>query len=162
MEAMLFLMCTYRQTNAVVRIHDAFTFAGLVDVVCGKFGISSPALVFFLFVIPGYNKFKVDCNDDVHNMVCLAKSFGLHHVDVLIQTRNSGSNIEEGVADCNSVDAFDIDDRLAYGMEDQTDLLSLYCPHNSKTFLFTGWAYGITHVGQIFMAGANKISDDLM
>ncbi|KAL7164611.1 hypothetical protein ACSBR2_040497 [Camellia fascicularis] len=129
MEVVLLMICTYGQTNAVVRIHDDFTFAGLVDVVCEKFGISSPALVFLLFVIPGYNKFK---------------------------KRSSGSNIEKGVADCNSVDVFDIDDGLTYGMEDRTDLLPLYCPHNSKTFLSAGWAYGITHVGQIFLASANE------
>ncbi|KAL7238486.1 hypothetical protein ACSBR2_004562 [Camellia fascicularis] len=138
MEAVLFLLFTYGQTNAVFCIHDALTFAGLVDVVCGKFGISLPRLLFFLFVILGYNKFKVDCDDDVQNIVCLAKSFGLHHVDVLIQTRNSGSNIEGGVADCNSIDACDIGDGLTSNMEDQTDLLPFYCPHKSKTLFSTG------------------------
>ncbi|KAL7207788.1 hypothetical protein ACSBR1_029688 [Camellia fascicularis] len=120
-EAMLFLVCTYRQTNAVVSIHDALMFAGLVDVVYGKFGISSSNLM-----------------------------------------RSSGSNIEGGVADCNSVDVCDIDDGLTSDMEDRTDLLLFYCSHKSKMFLSTRWAYAITHVGQIFLGQRERILNGLM
>ncbi|KAL7207647.1 hypothetical protein ACSBR1_029570 [Camellia fascicularis] len=33
------------------------------------------------------------CDEDVHNMLCLAKSFGLDHIGVLIQTRSETSDM---------------------------------------------------------------------
>ncbi|KAL7255075.1 hypothetical protein ACSBR1_009273 [Camellia fascicularis] len=41
-------------------------------------------------------------------------------------------------------------------MDDQMDLFPLYCHHTSKTYLSTGWASGVTNVGQFFMGGANE------
>ncbi|KAL7173014.1 hypothetical protein ACSBR2_032477 [Camellia fascicularis] len=58
----------------------------------------------------GYNKFKVDSDDDVQNMLLLAKSFGLEHIDVIIQVRGNGSATHCGVSvshddgECDTVD----------------------------------------------------------
>ncbi|GMP43001.1 hypothetical protein CsSME_00012544 [Camellia sinensis var. sinensis] len=98
MEFAVLLLCTFGQTNSMLRNHQTFTYAQLVDTVCHKFDICDQELVYFLFTIPGYNKFKVDCDDDVQSMLSLAKSFGLDHIDVLIQIRNNVSGSQLGVA----------------------------------------------------------------
>ncbi|XP_028075710.1 uncharacterized protein LOC114277948 [Camellia sinensis] len=156
MEFAVLLLCTFGQTNAVLRIHQAFTFKQLIDVVCDKFDIMERELVCLLFSIPGYNKFKVDSDDDFQNMFLLAKSFGLQHIDVIIQVRDNGSATQRGLpvshddGECETVDMRTAD------MEDRTDLLATYCPHRTKTYLSAGWAFGITHVGQIFPGGAHE------
>lgn len=113
-------------------------------------------MVYFLFTIPGYNKFKVDCDDDVQNMLSLAKSFGLEHIDALIHVGSNASGIQCGVTvSPDDVGCETMDWRIA-DMEDRTDLLSSYCPHKKKTFLFAGWTLGITYVGQSFLGGAHE------
>ncbi|KAL7230844.1 hypothetical protein ACSBR2_009180 [Camellia fascicularis] len=89
MEFIVLLLCTYRQTNVVLRLYEDSTFAQLVDGVSGKFDGLVPRLVFFLFNIPGYNKFKIVCDDDVQNMLGLRNrstflfagwAYGIKHV----------------------------------------------------------------------------------
>lgn len=60
MDAGIFLLCTCDKTNAAIRLHYASTFKRMVDVICGKFDGLVPGLVYMLFDVPGYNKFKVD------------------------------------------------------------------------------------------------------
>ncbi|CAL5395991.1 unnamed protein product [Camellia sinensis] len=45
----------------------------------------------------GYNKFKVDSDDDFRNMLLLAKSFGLQHIDAIIEVRDHGSATQRGL-----------------------------------------------------------------
>lgn len=97
MKVAMLLLCLFKQTNAVLRINQTLKFAQLVDNVCEKFDIFEQDLVYFLFTIPGYNKFKVDCDDDVQNMLSLAKSFGLEHIDALIHVGSNASGIQCGV-----------------------------------------------------------------
>ncbi|KAL7220109.1 hypothetical protein ACSBR2_013046 [Camellia fascicularis] len=107
-------------------------------------------------IVNGYNKFKVDCDDDVRNMLLLAKSFRLDHMDAIIQVRDNGSGSQCGVTvshddgECKTMDLQTAD------MEDRTNLLATYCPHQTKTFLSTGCAFGSTHVGQTFLEGAHE------
>ncbi|KAL7264823.1 hypothetical protein ACSBR1_002725 [Camellia fascicularis] len=109
-----------------------------------------------MFTIPGYNKFKVEGDDDVQNMLSLAKSFGLDHIDVLIQMRNNVSGNQLGSeGSLHDVPSNNTDWRTA-DMEDRTDLLLDYCTHKKKTFLSVGWAFGITKVGQSFFGGAHE------
>ncbi|KAL7172900.1 hypothetical protein ACSBR2_032381 [Camellia fascicularis] len=107
-----------------------------------------------LFV--GYNKFKVDSDDDVRNMLLLAKSFGLEHIDVIIQVRGNGSATHCGVSVSHDDGECDTVDMRIADIVDRTDLLATYCPHRTKAYLSAGWAFGITHVGQIFLGGAHE------
>ncbi|XP_028107974.1 uncharacterized protein LOC114306837 [Camellia sinensis] len=108
------------------------TFTQLVDDICGKFDDLVRDAAYMLWDVPGYKKFKVDSDDDIQNMLCFVKSFGLKHFDVLIQIRDI-----------------------------PTDLLPTYCPNKSKTFLSAQWAFGITHVGQCFAGGASEFREIL-
>ncbi|KAL7185338.1 hypothetical protein ACSBR2_027304 [Camellia fascicularis] len=139
------LLCSYRQTNAVVRLCQTLTYAEMINGICLKFDGLSPEMVLSFFTIPRYNRFKVVCDEDVQNMLSLAKSFELDHIDVIVQKRNMA----------------DEDDRSAGGeqmfvVHDRFDLLPSYCQHRSKTYLSAGWASGVTNVGQMFMGGANE------
>ncbi|GMQ10148.1 hypothetical protein CsSME_00053268 [Camellia sinensis var. sinensis] len=156
MEGAVLMLCSYGRTNTVIHLHQALTFADLISGICGKFeGLDSEMVVLFIEV-PGYNKFCVLCDEDVRNMFSLAKSFGLNHVDVIIQLRNGGDggNLGDGVcmADAGSK-------APGYGMfelDDRTDLLQSYCQHRSKTYLPAGWASDVTNVGQCFIGGADE------
>ncbi|KAL7236570.1 hypothetical protein ACSBR1_019796 [Camellia fascicularis] len=109
-----------------------------------------------MFTIPGYNKFKVEGDDDVQNMLSLAKSFGLDHIDVLIQMRNNVSGSQLGSeGSLHDIPSNNTDWRTA-DMEDRTNLLLDYCTHKKKTYLSAGWAFGITKVGQSFFGGAHE------
>ncbi|GMP80629.1 hypothetical protein CsSME_00035652 [Camellia sinensis var. sinensis] len=85
MEVTVLLLCSYRQTNAVMRLHQALTYAELINGICEKFDGLDPEMVLLFFVVPGYNKFKVVCDEDVQNMLSLAKFLKLNHIDILIQ-----------------------------------------------------------------------------
>ncbi|GMP85059.1 hypothetical protein CsSME_00038369 [Camellia sinensis var. sinensis] len=65
--------------------------------------------VCFLFNIPGYKKFKV--------------SFGINHIDVLIQTWNDGLGVGYGLTNSSNVSDCDNSEGLMYDMEDRVDLL---------------------------------------
>ncbi|GMP60941.1 hypothetical protein CsSME_00023608 [Camellia sinensis var. sinensis] len=95
------LLCTYGQTNVVARLHRATTFTQLVDDICGKFDDLVRDAMYMLWDVPGYKKFKVDSDDDIQNMLCLAKSFGLKHFDVLIQIRDVPVDGNYGGAYCH-------------------------------------------------------------
>ncbi|KAL7203678.1 hypothetical protein ACSBR2_016860 [Camellia fascicularis] len=159
-DVLLLLLCTYRQTNVVVRLHHAITFAQLVDDICGKFNDLVRDVVYMLWDVPGYKKFKVDSDDDIRNMLCLAKSFGLNHFDVLIKIRDVPVGGNYGGAYCNEGQKSKFGNRT-FGMDDQTDLLPTYCLNKSKTFLSTQWVFGITYVGQCFVGGANEFQEIL-
>ncbi|GMP61938.1 hypothetical protein CsSME_00024218 [Camellia sinensis var. sinensis] len=140
MEVSILLLCTYNKTNDVVHLHQALTFAQLVDEICGKFDGLAPKMVLLLFAILGYNKFMVVFYEDVRNMWCLAKSFGLDHIDVLIKK----CDLIVGVNNSKGVFTGDSGSRLDSGrmsdFDDRTDLLPSYCPHRSKSFLSARWA----------------------
>ncbi|XP_028070650.1 uncharacterized protein LOC114273084 [Camellia sinensis] len=93
-------------------------------------------------------------------MLCLAKSFGLNHFDVLIQIQDVPVGGNYGGAYCNEGQTLNFGNRT-FGMDDQTDLLPKYYPNKSKTFLSAQWAFRITHVGQCFVGGANEFREIL-
>ncbi|KAL7207328.1 hypothetical protein ACSBR1_029313 [Camellia fascicularis] len=156
MEVVLLLLWTYGQTSAVVCINEGFTFAQLLDVVCGKFDISAQGWCF-------------SCSlslDTINSRLIVTMMFrtcyALRSRSVLIMLTCSSRHevvcpiLNGGVADCHDVNVCDVDDVLTYDMEDRADLLPLYCPYKTKMFLSAGWAYGITHVDQIFCGRENE------
>ncbi|KAL7263991.1 hypothetical protein ACSBR1_002028 [Camellia fascicularis] len=156
----ILLVCTYRQANVIVRLQYELTFARLVGLICDKFDGLVPRAVCMLFDVPGYKKFKMDSDDDIQNMLCLGKSFGLNHIDVLIQARNVTTGGNVGVVDYVE-DGVNFHGSLDVSVGHEMDFLPTYCPNRSKTFLSAQWAYGITHVGQCFEGGANEFRDVL-
>ncbi|KAL7224914.1 hypothetical protein ACSBR1_026235 [Camellia fascicularis] len=80
----ILLVCSYGLVNVLIRLHQDSSFVQIVDDICAKFDGLVPAVVCLVFDVPGYKKFKVDSDDDIQNMLCLAKSFGISHIEVLI------------------------------------------------------------------------------
>ncbi|KAL7251486.1 hypothetical protein ACSBR1_013340 [Camellia fascicularis] len=138
MEFAMLLLCTFGQTNAVFRLYQTLTFAQLVHGVCDKFDKLDPTLVYFFFIIPGYSKFKVNCDNDVQKMLSLVKSFGLDHMDALIQMQSYGASVECGISGSPNDEVCDTMNWPTCEIENQMDLLSSYCPHKLKTFLSAG------------------------
>lgn len=89
-------------------LHQTLTFAQLAHGVCDKFDSLDSRLVYFFFTILGYNKFKIDCDDDIQNMLSLAKSFVLDHIDALVQMWSYGSGIECGRSGSHNVERMTI------------------------------------------------------
>ncbi|KAL7166961.1 hypothetical protein ACSBR2_037593 [Camellia fascicularis] len=62
----------------------------IVNDICGKFDGLVPGVVCLLFDVPGYKRFKVVSDDDINNMLCLGKSFGLKHIKVIVHAPSGG------------------------------------------------------------------------
>ncbi|KAL7192061.1 hypothetical protein ACSBR2_023999 [Camellia fascicularis] len=134
------------KTNAVIWLHNTFTFAQLVDVICGKFDGLVPRAVYILFNVPGYNKFKVYNDDDIQDTLCLAKLFGVNHIDVMIQTQSVRLDGNGKRVDCMEDGGNSHIGNQTFSLDDQTNLLPAYCLNKSKLFLSVKWAYGIFHI----------------
>ncbi|XP_028111371.1 uncharacterized protein LOC114309761 [Camellia sinensis] len=133
----------------------------IVDNICAKFDGLIPGAVCLVFNVPGYKKFKVDNDNDIQNMLCLAKSFGINHIEVLILESSVGVGGNCGVVDSTEDGVISRDASQNGCMDDQMDLLPTYCLNRSKTFLSAQWAYGITHVGQCFDGRATEFCEVL-
>ncbi|KAF5932243.1 hypothetical protein HYC85_028414 [Camellia sinensis] len=125
------------------------SFVKIVDDICGKFD----------GLVPG--AFKVDSDDDIQNMLCLTKLFGINQIEVLIQESSVGVGGNWGVLDSTEDRGISRDVSRNGCVDDQMDLLPTYCSNKSKTFLLAQWAYGITHVGQCFDGGATEFREVL-
>ncbi|KAL7184881.1 hypothetical protein ACSBR2_026932 [Camellia fascicularis] len=132
-----------------------FRFDDVVSGVCEKFDGLTPADACFYFKMPGFNNFILQNDVDVANMVCLARSFQLKCIDVLIEVRRAqdddNANTQLQTAHCESTDVFD-----ESNLDDEDDLLEKLCPHVDKVFLSAQWANGIQRVGQSFEGGVDE------
>ncbi|XP_028107079.1 uncharacterized protein LOC114306108 [Camellia sinensis] len=90
MEGGILLVCSYGLVNVLIWLHHDSSYVKIVDEICGKFDGLVPGAVYLFFDFPGYKKFKEDSDDDIQNMLCLAKSFGINHIKVLIQESSVG------------------------------------------------------------------------
>ncbi|KAL7162250.1 hypothetical protein ACSBR2_042683 [Camellia fascicularis] len=161
MDGGILMVCSYGLVNVLIRLHQDSSFAKIVDDICRKFDGLVPGAVCMLFDVPGYKKFKVDRDDDIQNILCLAKSFGINHIDVLIQKNSVGVGRNWGLLDYTEDGGISKDVSRDRCVDGQMDLLPTYCPNKSKTFLSAQWAYGITHVGQCFDGGATEFREVL-
>ncbi|XP_028095032.1 uncharacterized protein LOC114295048 [Camellia sinensis] len=161
MDGGILLVCSYGLVNVIIRLHQDSSFVKIVDDICEKFDGLVPGAVCLFFDFPQYKKFKVDSDDDIQNMLCLAKSFGINHIEVLIQESSVGVEGNCGVLDSTDDGGISRDVSRNGCMDKQMNLLPTYCPNKSKMFLSAPWAYGITHVGQCFDGGATKFREVL-
>ncbi|KAL7207324.1 hypothetical protein ACSBR1_029309 [Camellia fascicularis] len=159
MDTHILLVCCYRNMNAAIKLYFPYRVDDLLNCVCSKFDGLIDANVSMFFKMSGYNNFTLQNDIDIDNMVCLARSFRLDQIDVIIQSLITQGAIDIGDATptlradtCNLLvlaDELDIDD-------DQQDLLPKFCPHVDKVFLSAQWVHGITHVGQSFEGRAHE------
>ncbi|XP_028110758.1 uncharacterized protein LOC114309248 [Camellia sinensis] len=134
MDAFIMLMCCYQSTNVAYNSQSPHTYDKLAEFVCSKFKELTPGNILFFFKIPGYNEFTLQNDVDVENMLCLAWSFQLHVVDVVvkqnlgvdtwIQSNNQSVSGKLSLHRPSELDNFEIDDEV--------DLLQTFCPHNDK------------------------------
>ncbi|GMP56960.1 hypothetical protein CsSME_00021246 [Camellia sinensis var. sinensis] len=134
MDAVMMLLCCYRSTNVAYGLQSPYHFATLVDFVYSKFnGLLSGEILLF-YKIPRHNKFALQNDIDMQNLVCLAHLFCLQLIDVILEQRwtelsspivneqiTSNPRVHDGI---NSLNGLDMDDEL--------DLLPIFCPHTEK------------------------------
>ncbi|XP_028070019.1 uncharacterized protein LOC114272493 [Camellia sinensis] len=164
MDAHVMLVCCYRDMNATIKFQFSFRFDDLVNCVCQNFDGLTHADVCFFFKIPGYSCFKLQNDVDMENMVSLARSFRLRHIDIVIETLVTQSS--NSIGNPNRKPRNVIFSSLGEGYEsddddEQNDLLPKFCPRVDKVFMSAPWANGITHVGQSFEDGAAKFRNVL-
>ncbi|KAL7227474.1 hypothetical protein ACSBR1_022350 [Camellia fascicularis] len=155
MDNEIMLICCYGNVNVAINLPVPFRSDDVVSCVCEKFDGLTPADVCFYFKMPGYNNFILQNDVDVANMVCLARSFRLQCIDVLIEVRrapdSNNANSQLQTAHCHPTDVFDELD-----LDDEDNSLAKLCPHVDKVFLSAQWANGIQRIGQSFEGGADE------
>ncbi|KAL7170412.1 hypothetical protein ACSBR2_035342 [Camellia fascicularis] len=164
MDAHVMLVCCYRDTNAAMKLQFPFRFDDLVSYVHQNFDGLIDDDVCLFFKIPAYNNFKLQNDIDMENMVSLARSFRLGHIDVVVENRCMQSSNGFGDANRKPCDVTFSTPTEGYESDDddeQDDLLPNFCPHVDKVYMSTQWATGITHVGQSFEGGAAEFRNVL-
>ncbi|KAL7197523.1 hypothetical protein ACSBR2_020124 [Camellia fascicularis] len=135
MEDFMMLLCCYRSTNVAYSLQLSDTFAELVN----------------------YN------DVDMRNMVCLARSFRLQLVDVLIELHQCGGNkipdSDHAAIHAHNTAGDKVPSELE--MDGETDLLQSFCPHKEKVFLSALWANGFNYIGQHSEGGASEFRNVL-
>ncbi|GMP61626.1 hypothetical protein CsSME_00024014 [Camellia sinensis var. sinensis] len=125
MDALLMLLCSYRSTNVAYNLQSSNTFAEIVDYVCSKFSGLLPGNFQLFYKIPGYNNFSLQNDVDLKNMVCLARSFQLQLIDVVIEQHPRRDDNIPAIDPMIIQDQGTTGDALLndFGMDDETDLL---------------------------------------
>ncbi|GMQ06615.1 hypothetical protein CsSME_00051135 [Camellia sinensis var. sinensis] len=123
-------------------------YSRLVECLCEKWDELSAGSISLFCKLPGINKCHLDNEEEFQNMVLLAKSMGVQHVEVVVELKGDiGQSSSLGL--------------LRVGVEDEIDALRRFCHHKEKVLLSAPWANGITHVGQRFVGGAQEFRDVL-
>ncbi|KAL7247465.1 hypothetical protein ACSBR2_002388 [Camellia fascicularis] len=142
MDAFMMLMCCYQSTNVAYNPQPPHTYDKLVKFICSKFKELTLGKLLFFYKIPGYNEFTLQNVVDMENMLCLARSFRLQIVDMVVK-QNVGVNTwiqsnDQSVNETYSHSRLSVLDNL--DMDDEVDLLQTFCPHNDKVFISKSWA----------------------
>ena len=158
------LVCCYHGMNVAMKLQFPFRFDDLVNYVRRNFDGLTYDDVCLFFKILGYNSFKLQNDIDMENMVSLARSFRLGHIDVVVETRCTQSSNGFGDSNQNPCDVTLSSPREGYESDDddeEDDLLPKFCPHVDKVYMSAPWANGITHVGQSLEGGAAEFHNVL-
>ncbi|XP_028122811.1 uncharacterized protein LOC114319946 [Camellia sinensis] len=96
-------------------------------------------------------------------MVCLARSFQLQLIDVVIEQHPRRDDNNPAIDPMIIQDQGTTGDALLndFGMDDEVDLLQSFCPHKEKVFLSAPWAKGFSRIGQHFEGGASEFRNVL-
>ncbi|KAL7219946.1 hypothetical protein ACSBR2_012912 [Camellia fascicularis] len=153
----IMLLCLYGIENVAIMVRNDFMFTMLVDHISRRFGGLHTDSTSMSFKIPGYNNFKMENDSDFDNMVCLARSFRLDHIDLHVEERGESRGIKhgKGVNDVLDDIVSDVGKMAAY-VDEESDLLPNFFPHSGKVLLSADWVYGITNIGQCFEGGADE------
>ncbi|XP_028071180.1 uncharacterized protein LOC114273569 [Camellia sinensis] len=92
---------------------------------------------------------------DVENMFSLARSFGVTHINVVVDSQNEVDDLIRGKQYGGTIFASQMDPNIEQFSRAETDgdLLPNYCRHSEKTLMTVDWSHGISHVGQCFEGG---------
>ncbi|KAL7235180.1 hypothetical protein ACSBR1_018636 [Camellia fascicularis] len=142
------LLCSYDNKNVVVVVCADLTFSRLTTHVCERFDGLTPTSVSLPFKIPGYNNFKMESETDFQNMLCLARSFRLDHIDVDIIVCGVTRGVKRGGSLTHKHDDTSGDgEEMVTNIDEEADLLPNFCQHLGKVLLSADWASGITYIG---------------
>ncbi|XP_028072694.1 uncharacterized protein LOC114274911 [Camellia sinensis] len=90
----------------------------------------------------------LDNKEEFQNMLLLAKSMGVQHVEVVVELKSDiGQSSSSG--------------SLRVGVEKEIDALRRFCHHKENVLLSAPWENGIAHAGQRFVGGAQEFHDVL-
>ncbi|XP_028100402.1 uncharacterized protein LOC114299767 [Camellia sinensis] len=148
MDTFMLLVCTYGCSTTVINVARAMCYSRLVECLCEKWDELSTGSISLFYKLPGINKCHLDNEEEFQNMVLLAKSMGVQHVEVVVELKGD-------ICQSSSLGL------LRVGVEDEIDALRRFCHHKEKVLLSAPWANGITHVGQRFVGGAQEFRDVL-
>ena len=85
----MILVCTYGCSTTVIIVDSDMCYSRLVECLCEKWDELSAGSISLFCKIHGINKCHLDSEEEFQNMVLLAKSMGVQHVEVVVEL-NSG------------------------------------------------------------------------
>ncbi|XP_028066671.1 uncharacterized protein LOC114269541 [Camellia sinensis] len=143
----LMLLCKYGDRTIEFKVVSNCTLKDLTDFLsCKLKKFDNSGCILLSYCLPGHSQCMIDDDSDFQNMLSLVYPLGVDRVDVTI-TEMGISNEKHGVGESWDATGSNITD-------DEMDLLSMFCQHEERTLLSSGWVNGITHVGQRFIGGA--------
>ncbi|XP_028060812.1 uncharacterized protein LOC114264399 [Camellia sinensis] len=155
----LILLCAYGGNNIAVMFDVTFTFSRLVSHVCDRFGDLSPDSISMFFKITGYNKFNMENEMDLQNILYLARSFQVDHIGIVVKLQG-GSSLDASqkgvVEDSHGKHIHGGGSGLMNDFGEDEDLLPNFCPHAHNMLLSESWASCISNVGQCFEGEAGE------
>ncbi|KAL7259528.1 hypothetical protein ACSBR1_005424 [Camellia fascicularis] len=96
------------------------------------------------------------------NMLCLARSFRLDHIDVDVVVCGAAQGIKCGGSLAHGHDDTGVDGgKMVTNIDEETDLLPNFCQHAGKVLLSVDWAGGITHIKQCFEGTLSNVGFNL-
>ncbi|XP_028060481.1 uncharacterized protein LOC114264072 [Camellia sinensis] len=92
---------------------------------------------------------------DMENMFSIARSIGVTHINVAIDSQNEVDYLIRGNQFDGTISANQMDPNIEQLPSPKTnvDLLPNYCRHSEKTLMTVDWSHDISHVGQCFERG---------
>ena len=118
----MMLVCTYGCSTTVINVARALCYSRLVECLCEKWDELSAGSISLFCKLPGINRYDLDNEEEFQNMLLLAKSMGVQHVEVVVELKSDiGQSSSSG--------------SLRVGVEEEIDVLRRFCHHKEKVLL---------------------------
>ncbi|XP_028059405.1 uncharacterized protein LOC114263107 [Camellia sinensis] len=88
MDTFMLLVCTYGCSTTVINVARAMCYSRLVECLCEKWDELSAGSISLFCKLPGIRKCDLDNEEEFQNMLLLAKSMGVQHVEVVVELKS--------------------------------------------------------------------------